>query len=270
MNCSTETSQPKSPRRSVRRPKTGAPSGPSARRVAGPARPSATSPARRWNAFVARNRLRPGDRVDRAVVEPVCAQGDLETRDLRVPGVRGRCQREPRQQGRRRRRAICRPRADQVRAAHVESCRDAMGDHRRRRLPRAPSRAPAAGRRARGAHARPRAARRRRARALRRGAARRRARPGRGRAAGRGRRRARPRGRGLADPGLARVDPLGQRRGHRRRARRRARGGRAPRGADLLDRGLRRAEAPSDRRDLAARRRRRLRRVEDRGRGGRA
>ena len=54
MNCSTETSQPKTPRRSVRRPKTGVPSGPSARRVAGPARPSATSPARRWKAFVAR------------------------------------------------------------------------------------------------------------------------------------------------------------------------------------------------------------------------
>ena len=54
MYCSTETSQPKDPRWRVLRPNTGVPSGPSARRVAGPARPSGTRPTRRWNAFVAR------------------------------------------------------------------------------------------------------------------------------------------------------------------------------------------------------------------------
>src|SRR6476619_2252729 len=58
MNWSTDTSQPKSPRLSVRRPKTGVTSGPSARRVAGPARPSTGSPARRWNALVASTVLR--------------------------------------------------------------------------------------------------------------------------------------------------------------------------------------------------------------------
>jgi hypothetical protein len=94
--------------------------------------------------------------------------------------------------------------------------------------------------------------------------------PSRGRAPGRGRRRARPRGRRATDPGLARVDPLGERRWHRGGDGGCARGRGAPCGADLVDRGLRRAEAPPDRRDLATRRGRPLRRVEDRGRAGRA
>ena len=67
----------------------------------------------------------------------------------------------------------------------------------------------------------------------------------------RGRRRARPRGRGAPDPGLARLDPLGERRRHRRHARRRARGGRPPRRLRLLDRGLRRARDAPDRRRRA-------------------
>ena len=43
-----------------------------------------------------RDRLRPGDAVDRAAVEPVCAQRDLKTRDLRVERLRGRRERERR------------------------------------------------------------------------------------------------------------------------------------------------------------------------------
>src|ERR671937_247854 len=70
----------------------------------------------------------------------------------------------------------------------------------------------------------------------------------------------------LDDPGLARIHPFRQRRGHGSHARSRARGGGAARDPDLDDRGLRRAEGASDRRGGAARRRRSLRGVEDRSR----
>ena len=99
MNCSTETSQPNSPRRAS----AGRGAASRAARARGgwrarPGRPR--QPGAPLERLRRAHRPRPGDRVDRAVVEPVCAQGDLETRDLRVPGVRGRGQRERCQQGR--------------------------------------------------------------------------------------------------------------------------------------------------------------------------
>ena len=49
----TATSQPKSPRASVREPKSGVPSGPSSRRVLMSAIPVTGSPCARWNARTA-------------------------------------------------------------------------------------------------------------------------------------------------------------------------------------------------------------------------
>jgi hypothetical protein len=69
------------------------------------------------------HRHRPRDRVDRPLVEPVCAQGDLKTRDLRVPGLGGRRQRQTCQHRRADRDDLAGHRMDPVRASARDSYR---------------------------------------------------------------------------------------------------------------------------------------------------
>ena len=82
-NCSTETSQPKSPRRSVREPKSGRPSGPSASACAMSATPTGRA-CWRWKAWTAAAVCGPAIPSICAEVEPVRAQRDLQAGDLRV------------------------------------------------------------------------------------------------------------------------------------------------------------------------------------------
>ena len=87
-NCRPATSHPRAFSDSGRLPSRGRPRRPSARRVCGPATPSAGRPRRRWRRWTAARVAGPGDAVDGARVEAAGAQRDLQGGDVRGGGRR--------------------------------------------------------------------------------------------------------------------------------------------------------------------------------------